>query len=39
MRISKRLAQKMAYCLCKVGVFELIGKRGRAKLYSLRVKM
>jgi hypothetical protein len=29
------LAQKMAYCLCKARVVELIGKRGRANLYSL----
>jgi hypothetical protein len=37
--ISKRLAQKMAYCLHKARVFELMGKRGRANLYSLRIKM
>jgi hypothetical protein len=39
MGISRQLAQKMAYCLRKVRVFELIGKRGRANLYSLRIKM
>jgi len=33
--ISKRLAQKMAYCLCKAGVIELIGKRGRANLHRI----
>lgn len=39
MDISRRLAQKMAYCLREARVFELIGKRGRANLYSLRIKM
>jgi hypothetical protein len=29
------LAQKMAYCLHKAGVTELIGKRGRSKLYRV----
>jgi hypothetical protein len=29
------LAQKMAYCLRKAGVIELIGKRGRANLYRV----
>jgi hypothetical protein len=28
------LAQKMAYCLRKAGVIDLIGKRGRANLYA-----
>jgi hypothetical protein len=32
--IGKHLAQKMAYCLRKVGVIELVGKRGRANLYA-----
>ena len=30
---SRALAQKMAYCLKKMGVIEVIGKRGRASLY------
>ena len=33
--ISKRLAQKMVYCLRHVNVIELIGKRGRANLYRV----
>ncbi len=33
--ISKNLAQKMAYCLRKAGVIELIGKKGRANLYKV----
>jgi hypothetical protein len=33
--ISRQLAQKMAYCLRKVGVVGLIGKRGRANLYRV----
>lgn len=33
--INPRLAYKMAYCLSETGVFQLAGKRGRAKLYSL----
>jgi hypothetical protein len=37
--IRIQLAQKMAYCLCKARLFELIGKRGRSNLYSLRIKM
>jgi len=32
--IRRKLAQKMAYCLRKVSVIELIGKRGRANLYG-----
>jgi hypothetical protein len=35
MGISKRLAQKMAYCLHEASVIELIGKRGRANLYGV----
>ncbi|MFC1640284.1 hypothetical protein ACFL3B_05940, partial [Gemmatimonadota bacterium] len=35
MGIRKNLAQKMAYCLNKAGVIELLGKRGRAKLYGV----
>ncbi len=30
---SRRLAQRMAYCLCKMGCITQIGRRGRAKLY------
>ena len=33
--IRRQLAQKMAYCLRKVRVIELVGKRGRANLYSI----
>jgi hypothetical protein len=29
------LAQKMAYCLRKMGVIEQVGKRGRANLYAI----
>jgi hypothetical protein len=36
MGIGRQLAQKMAYCLRKVGVIELKGKRGRANLYELQ---
>ena len=32
---SKRLAQKMAYCLREMGAIAQVGKRGRAILYSL----
>jgi hypothetical protein len=32
----RELAQKMAYCLCKAGVIERIGKSGRADLYQVR---
>jgi hypothetical protein len=35
MGISRPLAQKMAYCLRKVRVIELIGKRGRANSYAV----
>jgi hypothetical protein len=28
------LAQKMTYCLCKMGMIEQVGKRGAAKLYT-----
>lgn len=34
--IRTLLAQKMVYCLQKAGAIELIGKRGRAKLYRRR---
>ena len=34
MDIREELAQKMAYCLRKVRVINLIGKRGRANLYA-----
>ena len=33
LRESKRLAQKMAYCLRKSGVLQVVGKRGNAFLY------
>ena len=33
--IGITLAQKMAYCLRKAGVIELIGKRGRTNLYRV----
>lgn len=33
--VRRRLAQKMVYCLRKVHVVELIGKQGRANLYSV----
>ncbi len=32
--LSRRLAQKMAYCLREMGVIKIAGKRGRALLYS-----
>ena len=35
MGIRRQLAQKMAYCLRKVRVIELIGKRGRANSYGV----
>ena len=35
MSIRIQLAQKMAYCLHKASVIELIGKRGRAYLYEV----
>jgi hypothetical protein len=35
MAIRRQLAQRMAYCLRKVRVIELIGKRGRANLYGI----
>jgi len=31
----QRLAQKMAYCLRKMGAIERVGKRGRANLYAI----
>lgn len=31
----RKLAQKMAYCLRKMGVIEQVGKRGRANLYAI----
>ena len=31
----RALAQKMAYCLRKMGVIEHVGKRGRANLYAI----
>jgi len=31
----QKLAQKMAYCLRKMGVIERVGKRGRASLYAI----
>jgi len=35
MGIRRQLAQKMAYCLRKVRLIELVGKRGRANLYEV----
>ncbi|MCP4143115.1 MAG: hypothetical protein GY755_22985 [Chloroflexi bacterium] len=35
LKLRKRLAQKMAYCLRKANVIELIGKEGRAYLYRV----
>jgi hypothetical protein len=35
MNTRSDLAQKMAYCLCKGGVIELMGRRGRANLYQV----
>ena len=35
MDTGRELAQKMAYCLCKGRMIELIGRRGRANLYRL----
>ena len=35
MGIRRQLAQKMAYCLRKVRVIELVGKRERANLYEI----
>jgi len=35
MGIRRQLAQKMAFCLRKVRVIELVGKRGRANLYAV----
>ena len=35
MGIGRKLAQKMAYCLRKVKVIRLMGKRGRANLYRV----
>jgi len=34
MRVSRRLAQKAAYCLRRMGVLTPIGKRGRSNLYA-----
>ncbi|OQX62058.1 MAG: hypothetical protein B5M51_06630 [Anaerolinea sp. 4484_236] len=34
--IRRQLSQKMAYCLRKADVVNLIGKRGRANLYKVR---
>jgi hypothetical protein len=33
--IRRKLAEKMVYCLRKVSVIKLIGKKGRANLYSV----
>ena len=33
--ISKRLAQKMTYCMRKMEALKLVGKKGNAYLYSL----
>jgi len=29
------MAQKMAYCMRKVGVLEVVGKKGNSKLYEI----
>jgi len=31
---GKKLAQKMAYCLRRMGVIRQVGRRGRANLYT-----
>jgi hypothetical protein len=33
--MRRELAQKMAYCLRKLGLIELMGRRGRANLYGV----
>ena len=33
--VKRKLAQKMAYCLRKVSVIDLIGNRGRDNLYRV----
>ena len=35
--INRKLSQKMAYCLRKVDVIELMGKEGRANLYRANI--
>ena len=37
LKLNKKLAQKMAYCLRKAGVTELVGKRGRSNLYAVKI--
>jgi hypothetical protein len=37
MKTRRDLAQKIAYCLNRSGVIELVGKRGRANLYRVPV--
>lgn len=39
MGVRIQLAQKMAYCLHKARVIELIGKRGRANLYRVAARV
>ena len=36
LRLRAGIAQKMTYCLRHMGVLDTIGKRGRARLYSLK---
>jgi DNA-directed RNA polymerase specialized sigma24 family protein len=36
LRLRAGIAQKMTYCLHHMGVLDTIGKRGRARLYSLK---
>jgi hypothetical protein len=36
LRMRASIAQKMTYCLRHMGVLDTIGKRGRARLYSLK---
>ncbi len=38
-KIPRWLAQKMAYCLRKVGVLDVVGKSGNAVLYDLRRRL
>ncbi len=34
---GKKLAQKMAYCLRRMGVIQQVGRRGRANVYARAV--
>lgn len=35
LRAPRRLAEKMSYCLLKMGLLEVVGMRGRARLYAV----